>query len=699
MQPVVLIGDQAANAEEIDEKQTELQNCKNGLKNQEDKISRLSKNVNDYQNDIDKRLKDTSTRDSWKQRNTRLGFSKNLVAGERKKISEAKIEEFEASSAYLEFEELVGTIKSKEKAEKVSWSFQQVPVPTALEQIKGFLKEDPKPREKIQAGGLLERIDGLTLGRAALEERISSTFSEDADFCPECFQDIDAKYRKIAVNAVKHLLLEMESDDFASQAEKLNLEVLNKAPRIQVSGFEDVLEALDERVEKYNDLVRETNTALTEKADNPAQKTFNFSADFGSVIESLNDAIVKVTHAVEAHNKEVENLAETRRKAAELNYQLSRHEITEDSSLLEKEQEKLRKREEKRDVAERHIEDLVDKIEELKAAQQGEAEAASRINSLLAVVFGDSSICLEPASTGYVVKNRASTLAPAKLSTGERNILALCYFLVTVAEGERFEDAFMRDQLIVFDDPVSSFDADNKYGVHSLLTYAFRLLNASGSKAKTLLMTHDLNTATTVARSLTAIAPGNASNWRFVSTQLERENFENLDVYLRILSLMFENFSDWRGVESPVRTNVDCKSDSVGELTSNHVRRVWEAFVHFEIGENATDASTRKKVRSYIISARPEMKTFLDQYPGRVFHHPDSHSKEQINDFNYGLPPSLSPEEFQRYIAETICFMHLVAPFHLPARLGSDDESVAQIKSILDGAVDDLAGGRPLALA
>ena len=561
-----------------------------------------------------------------------------------------------------------------------------------------FLKQGPKPRTTIQAGGLLERIEGLTLGRAALEKRIQSTFSGQADFCSECFQDIDDAYRKMAVTAVEHLLREMESDDFATQAEKLNLQELDKAFRIQVPGFEDVLGAVDEGVEKYNGLIREVNTALRVKADNPARTTFNFNADFESVVESLNDAIVKVTHAVEAHNNEVENLAETRRKAEELNVQLSRYEIDEVSSLLEKEEEKLKKKEEKREGTEKHIKDLVDGIDALKAAQQGEAEAASRINSLLTVVFGNSSICLEPASTGYLVKNRASTLAPAKLSTGERNILALCYFLVTVAKGERFEDAFMRDQLIVFDDPVSSFDADNKYGVHSLLMYAFRLLNARGSNAKTILLTHDLSTATTVARSLTAIASGNVANWRFGNTQLERENFENLDVYLEILSLMFANFSEWRGVESPVAPSEDFKSGAVGDLTSNHVRRAWEAFVHFEIGESATDASTQKKVRSFIISTRPEMKTFLDQYPGRVFHHPDSHSKEQVNDFNFELPPSLSSEDFQRYIAETVCFMYLIAPFHIPARLGSDDESVAQIKAILDEAVVDLANGLPLAL-
>lgn len=699
MQPVVLIGDQAANAEEIDKKLTKLHQYEGGLKNLKQKISDLSNKVGEYQKAIDVRLKDTSTKDSWKRRNKRLGLSKNLVAGERKKIYEANIEEFEASSAYLKFEELVETINSKEKAEKVSWSFPQVQKPASLDEIKGFLKQYPETRASIQTGGLLERIESLTLGRATLEDRIRSTFSGNADFCSECFQDIDGEYRQMVVKAIEHLLREMESDDFASQAEKLSLHELRMAPRIEVPGFANVLRALDGGVEKYNDLVREINTALKVKADNPARVTFNFRADFESVIESLNDAIVKVTNAVEAHNNEVENLAETRLKAEELNFRLSRNEISEAFSLLQKEEEKLRKKKDKRESTEKCIEDLDAEIDNLKAAQQGEAEAANRINSLLAVVFGTSSICLEPVSTGYVVKNRASTLAPAKLSTGERNILALCYFLVTIAKGERFEEAFLRDQLIVFDDPVSSFDADNKYGVHSLLMYAFRLLNARGSKAKTLLLTHDLNTATTVSRSLTAIASGNASNWQFSNTQLERENFENLDVYLEILSLMFENFSEWRGVETPVKKDEDCKSDTAGKLTSNQVRRVWEAFVHFEIGESATDASTQKKVRSYIISARPEMKTFLDRYPGRVFHHPDSHSKEQVNDFNFELSPSLSRDEFRRYIAETVCFMHLVAPFHLPARLGSDDETAEQIKAILDSAVDDLANGRSLALA
>lgn len=698
MQPVVLIGDQAANAEEIDEKLTTLHQYEGGLKELNEKISDLSNKVGKYQKAVDDRLKDTSTKDSWKRRNRRLGLSEVLRKPVRETIEKTKVEDFEPSSAYLRFEKLVKTIDQKKKSEVLSWSYPKVQTPAVLGDIKNFLKQDPKPRASNQVGGFLERIEGLSLGRTSLEERIHSTFSGKADFCPECFQDIDVKYREMAINAIEHLLREMESDDLASQAEKLNLQELGLSPRIHVSGFEYVIEELDGEVKKYNGLVQEINSALEEKADNPARKTFEFSSDLNSVIESLNVAIANVTQAVKDHNNEVENLAKTRKQAEELNLKLSRYEIADAFILLKNDKERLKKREEKRAKAEAKIQKVKDEIDVLKASQQGEAEAADRINALLAVVFGNSSIRLEPVSEGYIVKNRASSLAPAKLSTGERNILALCYFLVTVAEGERFEDAFTRDQLIVFDDPVSSFDADNKYGVHSLLIYAFRLLNARGSKTKTLLLTHDLNTATTVARSLTAVASGKVSNWRFSNAKLERENFENLDVYLEILSLMFEHFSQWRGVESPVKAGVHLNSETATGLTSNHVRRVWEAFVHFEIGENATDASTQKKVRSYIVSARPEMKTFLDQYPGRVFHHPDSHSKEQVNDFNFELPPSLSSEEFQRYVAETVCFMHLVAPFHLPARLGSDDESVAQIKSILDGAVDDLAGGRPLAL-
>lgn len=698
MQPVVLIGDQATNADAIEEKQTKLRQYQNGLNDLEEKISGLSSNINKYQRTVDDKLKDTSTKDSWKLRNRRLGLPEVLRKPVREKIENIKIEDFEASSAYLEFEKLVETIDLKEKSEIVSWSYPHVQTPASIGEINDFLKQDPKFRAQNQVGGLLERIEGLTLGRASLEERIRETFSEKVDFCSECFQDIDDEYRKMAVSAVERVLRDMESDDIASQAEKLKLRELGASPRIEVPGFEDVIQELDESVKKYNSLVQEFNSALEEKADNPARKSFNFSADFKTVTEALNDAVANVTQAVDHHNGEVENLAETRMRAEELNLKLSRYEIADSFSLLENEKERLRKREEKRGRALENIDKIVDEIKALKASQQGEAEAADRINALLAVVFGDSSIRLEPASEGYIVKNRATSLAPANLSTGERNILALCYFLVTVAEGERFEDAFARDQLIVFDDPVSSFDADNKYGVHSLLMYAFRLLNAKGSKAKTLLLTHDLNTATTVARSLAAVASGKVSSWRFSNARLERENFENLDVYLGILSLMFEKFADWRGVEYFVNSDVDRNPETVESLTSNHVRRVWEAFVHFEIGESATDASTQKKVRSYIVSVYPEMKTFLDQYPGRVFHHPDSHSKEQINDFKFELPPSLSPEEFQRYIAETICFMHLVAPFHLPARLGTDDESVRRVKVILDDAVADLAHGRPLAL-
>lgn len=83
-------------------------------------------------------------------------------------------------------------------------------------------------------------------------------------------------------------------------------------------------------------------------------------------------------------------------------------------------------------------------------------------------------------------------------------------------------------------------------------------------------------------------------------------------------------------------------------------------------------------------------KKFLEFYPGRVFINPDSHAASQLSYFNFGLQPSLELDEFQRFIGETLCFMHMLSPYHISSRISHKSAERIEIKNMLDKRVENL---------
>ena len=150
----------------------------------------------------------------------------------------------------------------------------------------------------------------------------------------------------------------------------------------------------------------------------------------------------------------------------------------------------------------RNFEDFINALEYISMGIVLEGEEydpniiLENINSLIYQVFGRDYISLAPGvqEGKYRALIQDGEVPLSKLSTGERNVLALCYFFAYIMNGNRcgsIEEFLKRDQIIVLDDPISSFDGNNKYGMTVLLVYLFRIILSSESKAKLIIMTHD----------------------------------------------------------------------------------------------------------------------------------------------------------------------------------------------------------------
>lgn len=120
----------------------------------------------------------------------------------------------------------------------------------------------------------------------------------------------------------------------------------------------------------------------------------------------------------------------------------------------------------------------------LKQASLANVEIAlDLINSYLQYIFYDKSrIYLVASENTYKIMSRGQPVKPSSLSVGEKNIISLCYFFSTLFKNQNIENLFKNESLLVLDDPLSSFDFENKVGVYSFLRYILNELHTVSVK-------------------------------------------------------------------------------------------------------------------------------------------------------------------------------------------------------------------------
>lgn len=292
------------------------------------------------------------------------------------------------------------------------------------------------------------------------------------------------------------------------------------------------------------------------------------------------------------------------------------------------------------------------------------------INNLLFLVFGDDGIFLDAnRNFGYQIKNRVGLVPRNKLSVGEQNVVSLCYFFAKLAENKSLENSMRENQIIVLDDPISSFDEDNKYGVTILLAYLCESILANNSMSKLVIMTHDASFALNMRKVINGIYKNKLLCLNMEENCLEKTNFSTVDIYSSILNKMY-NFSVSRITGSKI-LNSDIPS-------ANEVRRVWEAFLLFELGETSISGMAIAKDIGAILEEKGQVSKFIDIFIPQVFINIDSHSANQVRDGNLYLAPVLRGKQYEEFVQHIMCFIHLVAPHHIAWRVRKSYEGTTK---------------------
>ncbi len=228
---------------------------------------------------------------------------------------------------------------------------------------------------------------------------------------------------------------------------------------------------IDETVDRINECVREIkkgldfyNQLLDSKFQNPIKTDFT-TKNIGSTWDIFYNQEIEILNAIIEHqNKRVD---EFEKEAEECKLQLEKHFVAEKAitdnfknllgSIIIQQKDKDEKR-----VADSKMEmDIYNKQLQL----QNDLLPIDLINKNLHKFLARNDISLTKDEDGGYLLKRGNFIA-LNLSEGEKTAIALVYFIVKLNEN----DNNVKDSIIVFDDPISSFDSNHLFNAFTFIT-------------------------------------------------------------------------------------------------------------------------------------------------------------------------------------------------------------------------------------
>ena len=267
---------------------------------------------------------------------------------------------------------------------------------------------------------------------------------------------------------------------------------------------------------------------------------------------------------------------------------------------------------------------------------------------------------------------------PQQISVGERNILGLCYFFAKIMEKREKNSVYGDENLLIIDDPISSYDFENKIGILSFLKLQLaRILNGN-INSRVIVMTHDLTTLCELQKIFKELS----DDWK--------KNLQGIKIGYSILELkdcVLRDFNiDSRQAYTKLLKQVyyygNDESDDNDIIIGNVMRQALEAFSTFEYKLGIDKVSTDDKILSQI---PPEYTDYFKNLMYRLVLHGGSHKEEEVNNLNINFFSVISPEEKRRTAKEIICFMYLLNKVHVLTHLKGNDNVEGTIEEWLKG--------------
>lgn len=494
--------------------------------------------------------------------------------------------------------------------------------------------------------------------------------SSDVNRCPYCLQEITQSYKEELFKSIQNILSK-EADEHQIKLRRMLINSIAFDATFYdeidtyVKPVQDALEVLNKSIAEWNELVEQ-------KINDIYTPIEGVIFDIDVLYEKYIDTLQELENARQEYNKGVADTKPIETELTAINADIAYFEIKDAYNELcnaqtseKNDKAKLVSLENIKNTAYNEVQKILQEKRDIKIALK-------EINEGLKYIFFDNTrLTIELSGDEYILKSRGKTVTPSRVSVGERNAIALCYFFTNILREQKQEEFYKKQYLLVIDDPVSSFDKDNRIGIISYLRKEINKFKHGNSKTKVLVLSHDLQTSYDIYRLFNDIGA------KGLTCELKNNSIENINLAKRneYSKLLQQIYLYARGENSGFEMSV-----------GNAIRRVLEAYSTFNYRKGMSD-----------LSCTPEVIKELGLFSGhfenlmyRLMLDGESHSKERVTTLDStGFFANLSTEERIRTSKEVICFLYMLDSYHVLQHLKDLQGNTAETD--INGWIEDIA--------
>lgn len=496
-----------------------------------------------------------------------------------------------------------------------------------------------------------------TINKINFIDSAKNTFSkDDIHICPYCFQPINDEYKHQIIDEINNVLNKDVNDhrlylsdcknmlpdlEFNYEAYKhIDNKIVNDI-YIQINKCNKIVDIYLQELDKKDKNCYET---ITMDNANLANEILNLN----NLLSNLENKRISFNNAIKTKHKIKEELLLINKKIAHINIKTDY--VNYINYSAQKQSLKTKCSEIKQ-----HIDLVKMKITDLEKQSSDIGLAIDTINNALNYIFfSPSRFSVELKKDKYYLKSNGQNVLPQNISIGERNIIALCYFFTQIMANKDAESFYKDENFVIIDDPVSSFDFENKVGIISYLRYQINYITSRNPYSKILILSHDLETIYNLEKVGKEISKNNIKVKQF---KLENRNIVPYPDHVP---------SEYGELLQKIYNYASETTDNCLEI-GNVMRRVLEAFSTFVYKEGIEQVS----LNTDILETLGKHSKFFENLMYRLVLHGESHYQEQVKSMHDGCNfyKFISDDEKKKTAQQLICFLYLLNKIHLKAYL------------------------------
>lgn len=507
-------------------------------------------------------------------------------------------------------------------------------------------------------------------GQGRIESAQEYFSDKGSERCPYCFQPISSEYRQGLLESIRRVM-NREVDEHKLQLQSLVMEEIQDVFE-QYSELDDqIVSDLRKAIQEYNNSIQQYKRAVQNKIQRVYTPVEQQKLCINDQLERINQLIRQLEKRRAEFVAATQDREQIKKDLILINKQMAQYHCRDEIAAYKKQSRERDKTNAEYQQQERVLQQAEAQLKQLLDQKKNLALAIECINeSLVYVFFSKDRLSIELRNDKYFLKSRGKDVRPKNVSQGERNIIALCYFFTQIAANQELSKRYEQEQLIVIDDPVSSFDFDNKVGIASLLRREIKRIIFGNNESKVLIMTHDLSTMFDLKKAYVEI--GNAAK---AKAGVNKATSYMGELSNGVLQEFKQNRSEYAHLIESVF--LFANGDASQEIeVGNKMRRVLEAFSTFCYRKGIDEVSCDER----ILKSLGEYSDYFENRMYRLVLHGESHYEEQVYSFHdslgfYGL---FSTEEKRKTARDILCFMYLLNEQHVRVYLPNAEKELKQ---------------------